>query len=60
MNSTCFGLYLRHTQACQYKEHTQEDTTERYSIFPYVFFVMTCLSMAQVQAETCSLDVKEI
>jgi len=25
MSATCFGLYLDHPQACQYKNHTKED-----------------------------------
>jgi len=28
MLATCFGLYLGHPQARQYKNHTKEDTTE--------------------------------
>jgi hypothetical protein len=25
ISATCFGLYLGHPQACQYKNHTKED-----------------------------------
>jgi hypothetical protein len=45
MYATCFGLYLCHPYACQYKEHVQEDITGRLSIFPYMVFVLTCLWM---------------
>jgi len=41
MHATCFGLYLDHPQARQYKHHTKEDTIIIYGVLFYGhYFIM--------------------
>ena len=50
----CFGLYWCHLQACQHK------TLRLLLYLPLHILVLTCLKMAQVQADTSSVHVRAI
>ena len=67
MRTTCFGLYLGHSCNCKYL--SKEDTLKFWGApclqSPFFYFmslfksfVLTCLKMAYVKAETCSKHVK--